>query len=140
MNYTFRRNNPELGASVTIPFLVGKTARAYASQAEDDVAKMRVEVGRTRSRITADLRHAYQEVKTAESAREVAGADLEVTREDLNVALARYSEGRVALSAVESLRAIENQKFLALYVSQQGVERARLNVLRLTGSLVAALK
>ena len=49
LNYKFRYNNPELGASVTIPLLIGRTARAYASQAEADVAKMRIEVARTRS-------------------------------------------------------------------------------------------
>jgi outer membrane protein len=139
-NFAFHRNNPELGASVTIPLLVGKTAQAYASQAEADVAKLRVEVARTRSRITADLRRAYQEVKSAESARELARADLDLTREELGNDLAQYDEGRLPLATLEGLRATENEKFLAYYVSQQTTERARLNVLRLTGTLLAALK
>ncbi len=140
LNYTFRYNNPELGASVTIPLLIGKTARAYSLQAEADVAKLRIEVGRTRSRITADLRRAYLEVKSAQSSEELAQGELDLVRDDLNVALAQYGEGRVPLSSVETLRAQENEKFLTFYVSRQTVERARLNVLRLTGSLVAALK
>ena len=41
---------------------------------------------------------------------------------------------------VETLRATENEKFVAFYVSRQTAERTRLNVLRLTGTLVAALK
>jgi outer membrane protein TolC len=139
-NYTFHRNNPELGASVTIPLIVGKTAQAYASQAESDVAKLRVEVARTRSRITADLRRAYQEVKSAETSRELARADLDLTREELSNDLAKYEEGRLTLATLEALRATENEKFLAYYVSQQTAERSRLNVLRLTGTLLAALK
>jgi len=139
-NYVFHRNNPELGVSIEVPLLVGRTAQAFAAQAETDVSKMRVEVARTRSRITADLRRAYQEVKSAESSRELAKADLDLTREQLNIDLAQYGEGKLPLAQVETLRAMENEKFLAFYVSQQTVERTRLNVLRLTGSLVAALK
>jgi outer membrane protein len=140
VNYKFRYNNPELGASVTIPLLIGKTARAYSSQAEADVAKLRIEVARTRSRITADLRRAYQEVKSAQSSQALARDDLDLTREELSEALAQYGEGRLPLARVETLRALENEKFLAFYVSRQTVERARLNVLRLTGTLLAALK
>lgn len=144
-NYTasafpFRRNNPLLGVQIEVPILVGRTAQAFAAEAETDVEKLRVEVARTRSRITADLRRAYQEVKTAESARALAREDLDLTREELNVDLAQYEEGKLPLATVEALRATENEKFLAYYVSQQGAERARLNVLRLTGTLLAALK
>jgi outer membrane protein TolC len=139
-NYVFHRNNPELGVSIEIPLLVGRTAQAFASQAETEVSKMRVEVARTRSRITADLRRAYQEVKSAESSKELSRADLDLTREQLNIDLAQYGEGKLPLAQVETLRAMENEKFLAFYVSQQTVERARLNVLRLTGTLVAVLK
>lgn len=138
--YAFHRNNPEVGAAITIPILVGHTAQAYAADAEADAAKIRLEVARTRSRITADLRAAYQQVKSAEASRELASADLDVTREELNIDLAQYEEGRLPLARVEAMRATENEKFLALYVAQQTAERARLNVLRLTGTLVAALK
>jgi len=138
--YTFHWNNPELGASVTIPILVGRTAQAFASQAEADLTKLHVEAGRTRSRITADLRRAYQEVKSAEDTRKLARADLDFTRDELSDNLAKFEEGRVPLAAIEILRATENEKFLTYYVSQQTAERARLNVLRLTGTLLAALK
>ena len=101
---------------------------------------MRVEVrarGRGSRRICD---RAYQEVKSAESSRELAKADLDLTREQLNIDLAQFGEGKLPLAQVETERAMENEKFLAFYVSQQTVERARLSVLRLTGTLVAALK
>jgi outer membrane protein TolC len=138
--YPFRRNLPELGASITVPFLVGRTAKAYAMDAEADVERIKVTMGRTRSQIASDLRRAYQEVKSADSSRELAKADLDFTRDELSVDLAQYEEGKLPLSKIEALRATENEKFLTFYVSQQTSERARLNVLRLTGTLVAALK
>ncbi len=139
-NNSFRRSNTELGVSIELPLLVGHTAQAYASQADAEVAKMRIEVSRTRTRITADLRRAYQEVKSADKSREFAKADLDLTREQLNVDLSQYEEGKLPLARVEATRALENEKFLAYYVSQQSAERARLNVLRLSGTLLAALK
>ena len=65
---------------------------------------------------------------------------LEEMREELSVDLAQFEEGKVPLSRVETLRAMENEKFLVYYVSRQTSERARLNVLRLTGTLLATLK
>jgi outer membrane protein TolC len=139
-NFSFRRNNIEVGASIEVPLLAGRTAQAYAAQADIEVQKLRVEVARTRARITADLRRAFQEAKHAESSRDLARAELDVAREELNIDLAQFDEGRVPMAKVESARAIENEKFLSYYVTQQNVERAKLSVLRQTGTLVASLK
>jgi outer membrane protein len=135
----FSRNNIELGASFEIPVLTGKTATAYASQSEADAAKLRVEVSRSRGRIKADLRRAYQEIRRADSAREVARADLDLAREQLSLDLAQYDEGRVPQAKVESSRATESEKWLAYYDAQHAAETARLNVLRQTGTLIAAI-
>jgi outer membrane protein len=135
----FQRNNAQLGASIEIPLLVGRAARAQASESELDIAKLRVEVGRTRARITSNLRIAYQNMRRSEAARDVARADLDVTREELTVSLAQMDEGRLPLARVEALRATENEKWLAYYDAQHAAEVARLNVLRQTGTLEAAL-
>jgi len=137
---TFQRNSGQLGASFELPVLVGRSARAYVNQAEEDVAKLRVEGDRTRSRITADLRRAFQEVKRAESARDFAREDLDVARDQVSVDLAQNDEGRLPISAVEQSRAIEQEKWLVYYEAQHVVERAKLNVMKQTGSLLAGLK
>ena len=56
----FQYNNAQVGASIEIPLLVGRAGQAQSLQAEQDIAKLRIEVGRTRARITSDLRVAYQ--------------------------------------------------------------------------------
>jgi len=136
----FQRNNAQLGASIEIPLVVGRSASAQAAQAQADIAKLQIEVGRTRARITADLRTAYQNVRRAESARDVARADLDLTREELTIDLAQMDEGRLPLAKVEADRATENEKWLAYYEAQHAAELARLNVLRQTGTLQAALR
>ena len=136
----FQRNNAQVGASIEIPLLVGRSGSAQAAQAQADIAKLRIEVGRTRSRITSDLRIAYQSVRRYEAARDVARADLDVTREELTIGLAQMDEGRLPLARVEALRATENEKWLAYYEAQHAAEVARLNVLRQAGTLEAALR
>jgi outer membrane protein len=136
----FSRHNVELGASFEIPVLAGRAGKAYASQSEAEAAKIRTEVSRTRNRITSDLRRAYQDLRHADTSREVARADLDLAREQLSIDLAQYDEGRAPLARVEASRALENEKWLAYYDTQHTSELARLNVLRQTGTLVAALK
>ncbi|HEV8145904.1 MAG TPA: TolC family protein, partial [Bryobacteraceae bacterium] len=136
----FQRNNAQIGASFEIPILVGRNPRAYVSQAETDQLKIRAEMNRTRSRIAADLRRAFMEMKKLEGARELARLELDLAREQLTLDLAQMDEGRVPLAKVESSRAAENAKWLAYYEAQSMAERARLDVLRQTGTLQAALK
>ena len=136
----FQRNNAQVGASIEIPLLVGQAASAQSAQSEADIAKLRIELDRTRTRISSDLRIAYQNLRRSESARDVARADLDLTREELTIDLAQMDEGRLPLATVEALRATENEKWLAYYDAQHSAELARLNVLRQTGTLEAALR
>ena len=137
---TFQRFSGQFGASIDVPVLAGRSARAYISQAEADIEKLRIQTDQTRARITADVRRSFQEVKRAESGRDFAREDLDVTRDQVSVDLAQYDEGRLPMAAVEQARALEQEKWLAYYDAQHAVEVARLNVLRDTGTLLAALK
>jgi outer membrane protein len=136
----FQPNSAQLGASFSVPLLVGKAAHAYISQDETDIAKIRVEIARTRSKISADLEHAFREVKHAEAVRDVARADLDLAREQVSVDLAQNEEGRLSTAVLEQARAAENEKWLAYYDAQHQADRARLDVLHQTGTLLAALR
>jgi outer membrane protein len=136
----FQPNSAQLGASFSVPLLAGKAAHAYISQDETDIAKIRVEIARTRTKISADLEHAFREVKHAEAVRDVARADLDLAREQVNVDLAQNEEGRLSTAVLEQARAAENEKWLAYYDAQHQADRARLDVLHQTGTLLAALR
>jgi hypothetical protein len=58
----------------------------------------------------------------------------------VSVDLAQNDEGRLPISAVEQSRALEQEKWLVYYEAQHAVERAKLNVMKQTGSLLAGLK
>jgi outer membrane protein TolC len=126
--------------SFQLPLFAGSASSAQAVQADLDARRLQVQISATRNRIALDARKAWGDVHAAQALREVARLDLEVTRERLSVALAQFEEGRLPMSRVEELRSAESEKWLAFYDAQQAVERARIDLLRVTGSLMAALR
>ncbi len=136
----FSANAGEIGVSVKIPVLSGTGASALAQQAELDSTRLREQIKSARGRISLDARRSFEELRNVEGAEEVARLDLEVTRKMLSVALARFGEGRVTLSDVALQHTAENEKWNTFYEAQSSRERARLNLLRQTGSLLSALR
>jgi outer membrane protein TolC len=144
-NYTgyftkFQRNNAELGLSFKIPLFVGAASGGAAAQAADDMAKARIQMNSARSRIAADARKSYGELKQEEEGRTVARLDLDVARDQLSILLAQLDEGRATSRQVDEARFAEQEKWIAFYQSEYAVERARLALLRQTGRLSAALQ
>jgi len=136
----FQRNNGEVGFSLQLPLLPGPAVKAQAALAEEDAAHLRIEKNQLQSKIALDIHQAYQDVDRARTAREVAQADLELAREQLSIVLAQAGEGRAGMRQVEEARFAEEEKWMAFYDADAAIERARFNVLRQTGEIVAALK
>lgn len=135
----FQRNNVEIGASFQIPLLAGPGVAAQMAQTQTDITRLRAELTTTRNRIATDIQQSFRDVKKAGSAADVARLDLDVAREQLSVLLAQMQEGRATLSQVEEARVGENAKWMAFYDSQYNAERARWNLLRLSGDLLSSL-
>jgi outer membrane protein len=135
----FQRNNVQIGASFQIPLLAGPGVSAQIAQSQIDMNRLRAELNSTRNRISTDIQQAFREVKKTDAAAEVARLDLDVTRDQVSVLLAQMQEGRATMRQVEEARVAENNKWMAFYDAQYGSERARWNLLRLTGDLVASL-
>jgi outer membrane protein len=136
----FQRNNGQIGMSFQVPLFTGSRVSADAAQAETEMAKLRIHLTRARNQLNADLQSSFREVKKAQTSAEVAGLDLEVAREQLSVFLAQIQEGRLSLRQVEEARIAENAKWIAFYDAQYALEKARWNVLRLTGNLVGTIQ
>jgi outer membrane protein len=136
----FERNNGQIGVSFQLPVLAGTGVGAQVAQTETDISHLKIELSNTRNRLAADLQQSFRDVKKAGTAADVSRLDLEVAREQLSVTLAQMQEGRANMRQVEEARMLENQKWIAFYDAQYAVEKARWNVLRLTGELVSSVE
>jgi len=136
----FQRNNGQLGLSIQLPLLTGSASGGQAFRAEAEIAQMRLQVQSTRDRVAVEARKGFQDVKRAQSAREIAKMDLDLTRKQISIALSQMEEGRASLRQVEDLRVAEIEKWTAFYDAQNVLEKAKLALLRQTGSIVAALQ
>jgi len=136
----FQRNNGELGVSIQIPLLVGSASKGLASQAQTDILELRTQLGQTRNRIQLDTEKSYRELTKATSAQEVARLDLDYAREQVSLLLTQMGEGRATEQQLANARLTEQEKWIAFYDAQHLVENARLDLLRQTGTLQAALR
>ena len=135
----FQANNFQLGASITIPILVGSAANGSAEQAATDLRKMRIQMEEVRNRIVTDTQRNYQQWQKAVSQRDVARMQLDVARDDLTVLLAQNQEGRAPMKTLEQARLDESQRWIELYESEAQVTRTKLALLRQEGNLMAAI-
>ena len=136
----YQRNNAELGVSFVVPLIAGPGVGAAAAEADAEASKLRIQLAHTRDQITADTHQSFREVRKAEAQQDVARLDLDVAREQVSLNLALLQEGRILLSQVEESRIAESGKWIAFYDAQYAVERARWNMAKQTGDLLAALR
>ena len=135
----FQRNNGEIGVAFQLPvFRPG--VRSQTAESEVDLRHLKIDLANARNRLSSDLQQSFRAVRKAETAAEVARLDLEVVREQLSVDLAQFQEGRLGMPQVEQARLSENDKWIAFYDAQYALEKARWNVLRLTGALADSVR
>lgn len=136
----FQRSNGELGVSIAFPILPGRASGGETAKAELEAAKLRTQFNATRDRVAVSARQSFGDVQKARTARDVARLELDVAREQLSILLAQMQEGRASLRQVEEARSLEMARWMGLYEAEAGIERARLQLLKLTGGILAALK
>jgi outer membrane protein len=136
----FQRHNVQLGISFQVPLFSGPAVAAASAQAEAEAAQLRIQFQSARRRIESDTRMACDDIRQTEAARDLARLDLDVAREQVSVLLAQMQEGRASFRQVEEARAAETGKWIAFYDAGANLEKARLNLLRQTGELLAALR
>lgn len=137
---TFQRHNGQLGMSFQLPLFAGSQITSRVAQIDSEIAQLKLQLSAAIANTSLEARRLFKEMQQADSNRELARLELDLARESLSVELAKFDEGRVPLNEVEQARATETQKWEAFYDTQTVSQKARLNLLRQTGSLLAALK
>ncbi len=136
----FQRHNFQLGMSFEIPLFTGKRISSRVGRVALETQELRLRRDATESLIELEAERLYQQVQQAEGRMKLARMELDFARESLSVEMARMDEGRADLDNVESARVAESRAWEAFYDSQYAVQKAKLDLLRQTGELVAALR
>lgn len=133
----FQTNNAQLGVSFKFPIVPGPASSAMAAQAQNEISRLRLQVTNTRNRIELDTRKVFEDLQLHKENRELAKADLDVAREQIQIHLAQVEEGKANRRQVEESRFIEAEKWLAYWDAQYLYDRARISLLAATGGLSA---
>jgi outer membrane protein len=136
----FQRNNGQLGVSVQFPVFSGFASKAQRDIAASEMAALRLQAAAARHRAAAAARKAWQDVAALDLGVEVARMELDVAREQTGLVLALQGEGRASLRQVEEARHAENERWMGLFDAKYAADRARLDLLKETGRLAAALR
>jgi outer membrane protein TolC len=136
----FQRNNLQIGASIEIPIFRGKASGAFLDQTQIDIDKIRLEIQRTQTRVTADIKQSYADVTRSEERLNLMRDKLDLASDDLKVLRAQQAEGRATMAQVEAGRAAEQKAWIEYYEALRVVDVAKLNVLRNTGTLLASVR
>jgi len=97
-------------------------------QAEGELALQQRSVER-------QVRQQFWHVRELEAGREVARLELQLARQNLDLAQARFQQGQATLADVERARLEENEKWLAFLDAGLNYQKSELELLRLTGRL-----
>jgi outer membrane protein len=136
----FQRHNATLGVSIVVPVYERERLNARLSKAEAELAETRYRRDDARAGILLRVREMWAAAQQQSSAREVSRLELELARRSLDAVLAQYEEGKVNRLMVEQARAEENRAWISLFEADYQSERARLELLRITGEIRAALR
>lgn len=136
----FQRHNGQFGVSIQIPLLPSQASKAQREMVDGELAGLKTQLNAERGRASAQARKAWAEIGAQEAGVEVANLDLQLAREQTSLLLALLEEGRATQKQLEEARFAENEKWMALFDARFGLDRARLELLKETGTLVAALR
>ncbi len=135
----FSRNNVTVGVSIVVPIYERERYNARLSKAEAELEEARLREQEGRAAVAGQVRAMWGAVRQQDSGREVARLELELAREALNGVLEQYEAGRLNRLQLERARVEENRAWISLFEADYQLERARLELLRITGQLRAAL-
>jgi outer membrane protein len=131
----FSRNNLTVGLSIVVPLYDRYRSSALISKAEAELAAAKLRVSDARAGIARQIRQIWADSQQQSAAREVARLELEVARRSLDAVLAQFEDGRVNRLVVEQARSQENKSWISFLDASYQTEKARLELLRLSGEI-----
>ena len=136
----FQRHNGQFGLSFQLPVFGRRQAAARAGKIRVEARRLGVRRKAVESGLDLEITRLYEDLELAQGMQGLSREELDFAREKLSVELARFDEGLIAMEEIERARLEESRVWSAYYDSQYAVQKAKLNVLRQTGRLAAAVR
>jgi outer membrane protein len=130
----FERNNVNVGVQVTIPIFAAKTS-ANVALAKSQLDAAELAVGNRRGEVRMEVQQKARNVRELEATREVARLDLKLAQETVQLAQARFDQGRATLQQIEQARLDESDKWVSFLDAEFAREQGQLTLLQATGQL-----
>jgi len=130
----FQRNNFNVGLQVRIPIVSGQRSASVAL-ARGELTASEMELKNKQQNVELEVGRQYQRLRELDAGREVARLELKLAQENVQVIQARFEEGRANLRDVERARLDENDKWASFLDSDYDRQKARLDLLNITGDL-----
>jgi outer membrane protein len=130
----FQRNNVNVGVQITIPLFAAKT-RANVALAKSELTAAELTLGNKRQEVRLDVQQKARTVRELEATREVARLDLKLAQESLQLAQAKFNEGRLTLRDIEQARLDESDKWVTFLDADFARQQGQLTLLQATGQL-----
>lgn len=130
----FERNNATVGVAIRFSFL-NPAQRAKAAVADADAIRARSEARTAREQLSNDTLKLQRTVQQLAAARDVAQLENELAQSDLEAAQTRTQAGTATIKDQENARIDASEKQSALADAQMQLDRAQLQLLRITGGL-----
>jgi outer membrane protein TolC len=136
----FQRNNFLIGISLQIPIFNGFRTSARVAQSKHEVDEEKYKLQRIKSNLRINIQHGLSALRIARGASELAAGDLEATKEMIQVNSILLESGRISMKEFEDAQLQLQQKEMAKLEAEQTLFQRKLELLRITGSVVSTLQ
>jgi outer membrane protein len=130
----FQRNNALVGLSIQLPLLAPELSpERRRLQAAQEEARLKIKMRSDQLRL--ETRRQLADVAILDAREEVANLETRLARENLQVAQARYDQGKISLAELEEVRREESYRWIGYLDIRLEKEKSRLNLNKRAGLL-----
>lgn len=136
---SFQRNSLNVGVQVQIPIFSSRTSSAIAL-ANSQYRESQLTLDNRRRGMEIEVKKEARQRRVQDAARKVAGLELKLSQQKLQIVQAQYTHGRATLAAVEKSRLNESDKWLDYLNTVLDAQKAQLQLMKTTGQLTQLLQ
>lgn len=130
----FERNNATIGIALRFPFL-NPSQRARAAAASGEALRAKSELENTRNQVASQILRLQRSLLQLAAARDVAKLDWELSQGNLDAIGVKMQAGNATLRDQEYARIEVNDKYATFLDTSVEYDKARLQLMNLTGEL-----